>query len=114
MYFDLNMNGTFDVGEPGVDGAEIELRDATGTGLIQGPRPPAMQTGPGAFTFTGVAPGNYKVVESDSLDAVRTPAEPISISVGGAPVTGVNFGIVLKRSVTGRVYHGLGYAAQRL
>ncbi len=44
------------------------------------------------------------MAESDVLDAVRTPASPISINVGAAPVTGINFGIVLKWTVTGRAY----------
>ncbi len=52
VYFDLNMNGAFDSGEPAVDGARISLLNSLGN-LVQGPLTTSdADPDPGAFTFT--------------------------------------------------------------
>ncbi len=66
---DLNGNGAFDGGEPGIPGTSIALvSDLNGNGIADLGEPVLSTVDTdanGAYVFTGVVPGNYVVVETD-------------------------------------------------
>ena len=111
VYYDLGTEyGDFDEGEPGVLDAVVELRDSAGN-PVQGQDPViTIDTNGGVFTFTNVlSPGSYQVSVSGVgvSNAIFTSPNPITVTVAGASVEPVNFGIVLKRTIGGRVYTDL-------
>lgn len=120
VFFDIDMDGQFDPGEFGVDSAQVELRTADGT-LVQAPLITSDADG-GVFTFSNVANGSYTVVETEidpvtgaiaPLNKIRTTLYPVIVTVQDASVSNVNFGIVLKLTVTGLVFddaNGNGHA----
>lgn len=62
VWIDLNGNGIYDVGEPGINGVTVQLYDSTGTTLLATTvtaNNAANQ--PGYYSFTGLAAGNYTV-----------------------------------------------------
>ncbi|MEG1059555.1 MAG: SdrD B-like domain-containing protein [Clostridia bacterium] len=61
VWNDLNGNGIYDVGEPGINGVTVELYDSTGTNLLG-----TISTGnygdyPGYYNFSLLSPGTYLV-----------------------------------------------------
>ena len=56
VWQDTNANGVQDSGEPGLDGATVELLDATGSVVAT-----QVTSSGGAFLFTSLLPGSYKV-----------------------------------------------------
>jgi hypothetical protein len=87
VFNDLDGDGTQDVGEPGLGGVSIQLKDSGGS-LADS----VVTTGDGTYTFTGVAAGSYTVQETDPEGFVSiTPNEvPISVAPDGAATA--NFG----------------------
>ncbi|MGI9606029.1 MAG: SdrD B-like domain-containing protein, partial [Acidimicrobiales bacterium] len=57
VWDDLNANGIQDPGEPGLDGITVNLLDATGTTTLA----TTTTASGGAYSFTGLAPGDYTV-----------------------------------------------------
>ena len=105
VFFDLNVDGDFDAGEPPVEDAVVELRYANGGGALDHADYDAGLEG--MFTFTDVVSGNYQVfvISLPDPDAIFTSPNPVSVRDRGRHVVeDVNFGIVLPRTVTGRVY----------
>ncbi len=75
VWNDLNANGIQDPDEPGIDGATVKLLDANGNLLAttttgDDPNTPGIQNG--YYAFTGLTPGDYKVmfVTPGGFDAV--------------------------------------------
>ena len=88
---DLDPDGVPDVGEPGLDGATIELVDAD-TGLLLDTQ---ITAGGGMYSFTDLLPGNYEV--RDTLDPLWVRSAPPdgshAVSVlSGRDTADVNFG----------------------
>jgi SdrD B-like domain len=58
VWQDRNLDGVQDVGEPGLAGVTVELRSAVDTSLLA----TTLTDANGAYSFTGLAAGNYLVV----------------------------------------------------
>ena len=59
VWNDANKNGIQDTGEAGVDGVTVELLDANGNSFSSPVR--QVTSGGGAYLFTNLAPGDYRV-----------------------------------------------------
>lgn len=108
VFFDLNLNGVLDAGEggqfgTGVDGALVHLQDANGARLKTYLTSDAEG---GAFSFSGLAPGSYTVVEEDpaTFGSTTANAATVTLTTEAPSVSGVNFGDVVLRTLSGRVY----------
>jgi cyclophilin family peptidyl-prolyl cis-trans isomerase len=78
VFNDLNLNGQFDTGEPGLQGRTVFL-NIDGTGVPDSKNPSTTTDANGNFSFTGLAASNYSVQE------VLTPAGSVSLTT--KPVT---------------------------
>ncbi len=77
VFFDLNHNGVFDIDEVGLSGWQLQ---------ISGPVSQTVTTdGTGAYSFTGLTPGNYTV-------CVVAPAGWTQISPTGSPACATGIG----------------------
>ena len=63
VWWDLNVDGIQDVGEPGIEGIEVRLLSGTGDPITDSSGTPITATTDpdGLYLFTGLAPGNYSV-----------------------------------------------------
>lgn len=85
---DLDGSGTQDPGDPGLAGWTIHLEDTSNNVLD------TVVTGAnGAFSFTNVGPGTYRVREVNQNGWVQTTANPADATVmSGQNVSGILFG----------------------
>ncbi len=101
VFLDLDKSGTFDIGEPGKPTVTVTLLDATGLVIA------STLTNPGgAYVFSGIAPGNYRIIESPP--GGFTPDTPASLNVA-VPASGLlnrNFGLITPNpnSLAGNVF----------
>ena len=120
VWHDLDCDGIQDLGEPGLVGVALDLKDAQGVVVSQ-----AMTDSQGAYTFRGLQPGDYTVeVDPTSLpagffaapcnvggdDAVDNDCSPVDISlVTTTNATDVDFGYCdgFPNSVGDRVWRDL-------
>ncbi|MBL9089324.1 MAG: carboxypeptidase regulatory-like domain-containing protein, partial [Planctomycetia bacterium] len=91
VFNDADGDGAADAGEPGIPGAVVELVDSNGNVVA------TTTTGPdGSYTFDHLPDGAYTVrVQPGSVPAGLNATTPTSIPaniVGGADVSGLNFG----------------------
>ena len=89
VYRDVNKNGTFDPGEPGLSGVTITL---TGTDdHANAVHVSAVTNGSGSYTFTNLRPGNYTITETPPAGfGPDTPAANVGSQGGtfsGAAIT---------------------------
>lgn len=73
VFNDANNSGTFDTGDTGRDGVTVDLLDATGVSVLA----TTTTAGGGLYSFTGLAPGDYRV-------RLTTPAGLASSTGGGS------------------------------
>ncbi|GLZ42916.1 SdrD B-like domain-containing protein [Actinokineospora sp. NBRC 105648] len=120
VYEDLNNNGVFNVGEPGIAGAAVSLAgtDAGGNAVNLS----LVSAADGTYTFTGLRGGTYAVSEvtpagyNDAAETVGssggTLTPPNSITAitlgGGVDATGYNFGELRAASISGTVRDDTG------
>jgi hypothetical protein len=62
VFSDTNSNGQLDAGEQGIAGRTVFV-DQAGTGVFQRGDPTATTDSSGDYSFSGLAPGTYKVYE---------------------------------------------------
>jgi protocatechuate 3,4-dioxygenase beta subunit len=100
VFNDINGDGVQGTDEPGIAGVSVALIDSAG--IAAGP--PVGTDGSGAFAFSGLAPGNYTVKETDPAGYVSTTDNVLLVSVpsGGAAVA--NFGDRRTATVAGIVF----------
>ncbi len=67
VYNDKNGNGTFDTGEPGINGVTVSLKDS-GNNLVA----TTTTDGSGFYSFTNLPAGTYSVTETDPANYVST------------------------------------------
>ena len=103
VFNDPNGSGVRDLGEGGLGAVTLTLIDAT-TGASVATTTTAAD---GSYSFTGVAPGSYRVQETDPNGYVSTTSNlvPISVASGGSPI--VNFGDQALGTVGGTVFDDL-------
>ncbi|MHB1558117.1 MAG: SdrD B-like domain-containing protein, partial [Isosphaeraceae bacterium] len=93
VYGDTNDNGALDSGESGVAGWTVDLVSSSGQ-TVQSLKTDSN----GNYSFTGVGPGRYSIVEVLQPGYVQTQPTSGGLSirpVSGTGVTGENFGVVL-------------------
>ena len=86
VFNDLNSDGILDAGETGIAAVVITL-----TGPSCGAGCSAGTAADGRYSFTGLALGDYTVVETEPLDYTSTTPNSVAATVGTSAVT-VNFG----------------------
>lgn len=102
VFSDTNDNGTQDTGEAGVAG-RIVFIDKDGSHKADGTNPQTTTDANGNFTFTGIAPGTYTVMESlPNGYTVSTGTQSVTVAADQT-VTGVKFG-ELAPSIVGTVF----------
>ncbi len=98
---DLDGDGVKDAGEGGVGSVTIELQNTSGQVITT-----TTTASDGAYTFTSVPAGTYRVREHVPTDSVQTTANPPDTAVvAGQGVTGVDFGNFKKFSISGRKFN---------
>jgi protocatechuate 3,4-dioxygenase beta subunit len=105
VWVDRDGDGIADLGEPGIEGVTITLKDAAGNVVA------TTLTGPGgAYSFTDIAPGTYTIEETNPAGYANSPGTPATVrSAITVPLEGLgnqNFGELLA-SVEGFVYEDL-------
>jgi hypothetical protein len=101
VYEDGNSNGSFDSGEAGVAGATL-LADLNGDGHVDANEPQTNSGADGAYSFSNIAPGDVKIIETPPVGyGCSAPADctrSVTVSANSA-VTGQDFGNVRSRQV---------------
>jgi uncharacterized repeat protein (TIGR01451 family) len=90
VYFDANLNGTRDQGEPGIGGVTVTLQ--RGDGSLVGTTTTAAD---GSYGFTGLPLGTYLVIETQPAGYTSAPenaSNQASATIGAGTVAPVNFG----------------------
>ncbi len=99
-YNDLNGNGTRDSGDPGLAGWTFQLTNLGDNSVVS-----ATTDASGAFAFTGVGPGTYRLREVPQPGWGPTTPNPADIvATSGKDVTGVEFGNFNQVVLTGTVF----------
>jgi LPXTG-site transpeptidase (sortase) family protein len=88
VFNDSNLNGTQGAGESGIGSVRVDLYDSTGTTLIAS----TTTTVGGSYSFTNLASGSYRVVETDLAGYVSTTPNLMSATVNSGGSATVNFG----------------------
>jgi len=105
VYQDLNHNGVRDAAEPGIAGVKVQLMGKTDAGQVV--KMDAVTDAQGNYTFTGVASGEYMLMEKHAAGFKNGSATPgtdggtahgpnviMGIDVCHCDTTGYNFGEV--------------------
>jgi methionine-rich copper-binding protein CopC len=103
---DLNGNGVFDAGEPGLSGWTINVLDSSGNTLES-----TVTAADGSYSLP-VAPGTYTVQETIQSGWIATAPDSsgstsVTVSTAGQIVTGVNFGNFQLVSISGTVFNDI-------
>jgi uncharacterized repeat protein (TIGR01451 family) len=118
VYHDLQPNGLREPGEDWSSGTLVYVNLVQGGSVVQSA---AVSAGTGSFSFSGVVPGSYTLVLTNSASST-TPAPPSgwlfiepsggsrSLSVGSSAVSGQDFGLYHGSRISGTVFRddGLG------
>jgi uncharacterized repeat protein (TIGR01451 family) len=100
VYFDRDVDGAIGSGEPGIAGVTLSLRGALGNIVAT-----TTTAADGSYVFTGLAPGEYRVVETQPAaygSSTPNTITPITVTAG-AVVANQNFGET-SGSLAGSVY----------
>ncbi len=108
---DLNDNGAWDPGEPGLPGWTIHL-DGDGDGV---PDRSETTAADGSYRFSGVDQGTYVVTEQLQAGWMQTTVNPPSITITfpGTTVTGVDFGNFRLGRIFGAKFEDLDHSGTR-
>ena len=87
VWNDLNKNGQIDVGEPGESGSTVAIRL---NGSV--PSGSVVTDSSGQFSFTGLTPGFYMVLQTNASGYTDVTANVQTISVRSGQIGTVNFG----------------------
>lgn len=118
VYRDLQPNGTRDLGEDWTGGPTVRVNLVnTATNTVS--KTTTVPAGGGAFSFTSLTPGNYRLIVTTSAGSTTATAPsgyifsspsngqiPIIISTGD--IVNQTFGLFLGRSIAGRVFEDNG------
>ena len=105
VWSDTDADGVQDGGEAGVNGVTVTLRaDDDGDGSYETVVTSATTAGDGNYSFTGLAPGDYRVVISvpGGQSATTSPAIAVPIASGSA-VTTADVGLRSTPAATGSI-----------
>jgi uncharacterized repeat protein (TIGR01451 family) len=88
VFIDRNQDGNFNTGDIGLAGAMVQLLQ--GTRLIAS----TVTNAAGVYTFAGQAAGAYSVAVVPSPGYLSDTPSPVAVTLGGATVKTVNFGLI--------------------
>ena len=89
---DLDANGMRDPGEPGLDNVTIFI-DGNGNGVLDAGERTTVTASDGSYSFTGLGPGVYSLLEVPQPGLSQTTPNPAPIvAASGIDVAGVDFG----------------------
>ncbi|MDM8517097.1 SdrD B-like domain-containing protein, partial [Desulfobacterales bacterium HSG16] len=102
VFNDMNGNGLQDADENGIAGVTIELLDNSGniTANVATDRN-------GSYIFSDIAPGDYKIRETDPSGFVSTTADLVTLSVNTGETSTADFGDRQTGSVDGIVFNDM-------
>ena len=72
VFHDLNQDGVWNMGEPGIEGRTLFL-DANGNGVLDGGEPSVLTDADGAYLFDDVMPGSVAVAQQAGMFAQTDP-----------------------------------------
>ncbi|MBL9113959.1 MAG: DNRLRE domain-containing protein [Verrucomicrobiaceae bacterium] len=110
VWNDTNVSGDFSAGETGIANVVVDLiQDVNANGFADVGEPVYQSTqtaADGSYSFAGLPPGDYVIVERDLFGWASTSSNQIAIgAVAGNSYTGRDFFDVQQGQVTGRVFH---------
>jgi cyclophilin family peptidyl-prolyl cis-trans isomerase/protocatechuate 3,4-dioxygenase beta subunit len=91
VFIDIDGDGQFDAGEPGVPGQKVFL-DLDSSGSLTNSDLTTLTDSNGNFSFTGVAPGTYTVMEVLPTGVTLTTGTQTATVVAGQTKSGILFG----------------------
>ncbi len=97
VFNDLNFNGIWDAGEPGIPGVTITL--STGGTTVT--------DGNGYYCFPELPPGTYTVTETNLPDWSSTTPDVVDVTLGLDEDAIVNFGDAQTGKITGTVWNDI-------
>ena len=100
VFNDVNLNGKLDAGEQGLAGRTVFL-NLDGTGVADSNNASTTTDASGNYSFTGLAPGSYTVMESISAYhgvTLTTSTQSVTLTAGLSK-TGVDFGDALTSTI---------------
>ena len=102
VYNDLSGNGTLDNDDPGISGWTVNLLNNSNNVVATA----ATTDGSGDYSFTGVGPGSYTVVEVLKAGYAETtsPSGDSLTTTTGQNVTGLDFGNFQQWNVSGTLF----------
>jgi thermitase len=102
VYFDKNGNGVRNPNEPGIAGVALQLADAATGGLNYAATATTDDTG--AYEFPGQVADTYWVSATNPGGYTSTTASLVTVTLQIDPVTGVDFGATILKTVVGTVF----------
>ncbi|HZQ27786.1 MAG TPA: SdrD B-like domain-containing protein, partial [Acidimicrobiales bacterium] len=113
VFDDINGDGAAALGDPGINGRTVFL-DANDNGVLDSGEVNTTTSG-GAYQFSGITPGTYKVRTVVPAGWTQTSSDPADIAASsGTNVGGVDFGTFQLVTIDGSVFNDAnGDAAQQ-
>jgi protocatechuate 3,4-dioxygenase beta subunit len=103
-FHDLNGNGRSDTGEAKLAGWTVFI-DKNGNNGLDAGEPKAVTSTTGAYRFTGLRAGTYRVGRILQPGWVGTTSTPVvNVLIGGTRHTGINVGVAKPVSIRGTVF----------
>ena len=96
---DSNGDGVQQAGENGIGGVVITLRDGSGVVIAT-----TTTAGNGSYSFSGITPGTYSIVETDPTNYVSTSPNTVVLNVLANGSSNANFGDVQTGTIGGIVF----------
>ena len=99
MFNDLNGDGTFENGEPGLQGWTVELLNSSSTVIGTVTTPIG-----GNYSFTSLLPGTYTIEVISQSGYLATTATNVSFADNNGAADTVNFGEFVPITISGEVF----------